>query len=52
MLHIKNYSDLKNKLYGKGVMNHYRENAIKNAHLFSLENIFIEIDNFLKQIIE
>jgi len=48
----KNYIDLKNKLYDKSLLNRYRENAIKNAHVFSLENNFIKMDKFLKRIIE
>jgi hypothetical protein len=48
----QNYTDLKNKLYDKSTLNHYQENAIKTAYLFSLENNFIKIDQFLKRIIE
>ena len=48
----QNYTDLKNKLYDKDMMSYYRENAVKNARLFSLENNFSKVDKFLKQIIE
>jgi hypothetical protein len=48
----QNYTDLKNKLSDKSLMNRYQENAIKNAYVFSIENNFIKMDKFLKRIIE
>jgi hypothetical protein len=47
-----NYTNLDNNLSNESMLNCYRNNAIKNSKLFSLENNFMKIDKFLKRIID
>jgi hypothetical protein len=48
----KNYADLINKLSNESVLNYYQNNAIENTKLFSLENNFMKMDEFLKRVID
>jgi hypothetical protein len=48
----ENYGDLGDKLNNKKLLAYYQNNATKNMKLFSLENNFMKMDNFLKRIIE
>ncbi|MCW4003157.1 MAG: hypothetical protein NWE95_04500 [Candidatus Bathyarchaeota archaeon] len=47
----RNYSDLKNKLFNRNLLSEYQINAINNRSVFSLENNFSQLDNFLKNLI-
>ena len=45
----RNYDDLKDKLFNIDLMKYYRNNAIRNKKISTLENNFEKIDAFLKK---
>jgi hypothetical protein len=47
----ENYFDLRRKLYEESTLKYYQKNAIENSRIFSLGNNFMEMDRFLKRII-
>lgn len=48
----RNYDDLKEKLSNIDLMAYYRNNAIRNKKIYTLENNFEKIDGFLKKCLE